>query len=57
MRDPKRIGRILKKLETAWLLEPDWRLTQLIINISWDNNWNLEDEDLEDMLDNFIKNI
>jgi hypothetical protein len=32
MRDPERISRILKKLETLWLRHPDQRLGQLLEN-------------------------
>lgn len=31
-RDPERIDRMIELLRAAWRLQPDWRLTQLIIN-------------------------
>ena len=41
MRDPKRIDRMLKKLEELWKQNPDWRLGQLVFNSAahagWDN--------------------
>jgi hypothetical protein len=33
MRDPERIERILEKLKTVWVNQPDTRLLQLLINI------------------------
>jgi hypothetical protein len=32
MRDPERIGRILKKIEEEWSKNPDLRLMQLLYN-------------------------
>jgi hypothetical protein len=32
MRDPARIDRIIEQLRAAWHRNPDWRLTQLVIN-------------------------
>lgn len=34
MRDPERIDRIITNLRTFWKENPDWRLTQLVWNIS-----------------------
>ena len=34
MRDPARIDRIVEQLRAAWHHNPDWRLTQLLINAS-----------------------
>lgn len=36
MRDPKRIPRILAKLQAAWLSNPDQRLGQLLVNVNRD---------------------
>jgi uncharacterized protein YihD (DUF1040 family) len=57
MRDPKRIPRILKKLETAWKEYPDMRLIQLLLFLGKDEDRNLdafyiEDRHLEEVLDN-----
>jgi len=55
MRDRERIKRILKLLEETWSKIPDWRLTQLVINITdTDHNcgpvFYVEDEDFEKKL-------
>ena len=42
MRDPKRIKRILDKLEIVWNDSPDWRLGQLIENMRVDSNLEYE---------------
>ena len=34
MRDPARIDRMIELLRAAWQRNPDWRLTQLLINAS-----------------------
>ena len=34
MRDPERIDRILSKLGERWKVNPDWRLGQLLCNIT-----------------------
>ena len=34
MRDPNRIPKTLKAVEKLWKANPDWRLGQLIVNIS-----------------------
>jgi hypothetical protein len=58
MRDPKRIPRIIKKLEKAWKRSPDQRLGQFISNLigpgPQDVFW-LEDLFLEDYLDHLIE--
>lgn len=60
MRDPARIHKLLGKLYTAWLLNPDMRLGQLLINLSnlkpydADLLWNTEDDKWEEILDNYI---
>ena len=51
MRNQQRIQKILDLLEKVWQEVPDWRLGQLIENISRDMGWNdayyVEDDDLE----------
>lgn len=59
MRDPKRIKRIIEKVEKIWEKNPEWRLTQLIMNalsMSTDPYY-IEDDDLEKALDNLKVNI
>ena len=34
MRDPNRIDTIIEAVKEEWKKEPDWRLGQLIVNIS-----------------------
>jgi hypothetical protein len=34
VRDPNRIDPILQKLRDVWLANPDWRLGQLVVNVS-----------------------
>ena len=57
MRDPNRIPKVLKAIQEIWEKHPDWRLTQLIINVvetkrlSRDASlgadlWNVEDDEL-----------
>lgn len=36
MRDPKRIDKVMDALKSVWKKVPDWRLGQLIVNISRD---------------------
>jgi len=54
MRDPKRIDRIIGLLRTAWKNNPDWRLGQLVVNLSsfagvfpTPDTFYIEDEDSE----------
>jgi len=47
MRDPKRIPKILKELETFWLTNPDLRLCQIVINWGY---YYLEDEHFIEIL-------
>jgi hypothetical protein len=57
MRDPKRIPRIVAKLEKAWELVPDWRLGQLISNLLGPGPQDVfhpGDEKWESLLDEFI---
>lgn len=54
MRDPKRIKRLLNKLEKVWSKQPDIRLYQLLINLGLlpdGHYWNIEDTDIEEVLD------
>lgn len=36
MRDPKRISKILKELEEFWKQVPNWRLGQVISNLTYE---------------------
>lgn len=57
MRDIKRIPIIIKKLERAWKLVPDWRLGQLISNLQGVGKQDIfftEDDEWEIMIDNLI---
>ena len=59
MRDPKRIKRILKKIEVIWIEYPDFRLTQLIMNalaLSRDP-YHIEDDKLEKALDDLKERL
>jgi hypothetical protein len=56
MRDPKRIKRILNKIEECWNKYPDFRLGQLLINATQkDILYYFEDDDLEVAIDAFDK--
>ena len=56
MRDPKRIKRILNKIEECWNKYPDFRLGQLLINATQkDILYYFEDDDLEASIDLFSK--
>lgn len=46
MRDPARIDEILAALERAWKANPDLRLTQLIGNGFYGDNYYTEDDEL-----------
>ena len=54
MRDPNRITKTLKAIEKFWMANPDWRLGQLIVNISRAAGCNdpffLEDDKLLEIL-------
>lgn len=54
MRDPKRIKKILKQIETIWLEYPDLRLMQLLLNpLGLSGNtqiYYLEDDNLSEAL-------
>lgn len=55
MRDPKRIPKILAKLQLLWEELPDQRLCQLISNVTGRSRgqdiFYIEDEDFEKMID------
>jgi len=59
MRDPERIQRILRRLEAVWELNPDLRLGQLLLNVvnpdDFNSLWNLEDDVLEELIQEWIK--
>lgn len=57
MRNPKKITRILKKVEKLWKKYPDLRLGQLIMNLAYDNidPYYMEDKKLETRIDTHIK--
>jgi len=60
MREPKRIPRLLKKLEQVWIKVPDLRLGQGLENIARDRGidlFYLEDDELERILDLIIEEI
>lgn len=57
MRDPDRIARTLRRIETLWSRYPDWRLGQLLLNLAdWadDDLWNLEDDRLLEVLEEHL---
>ena len=56
MRDPKRIKRVLKLIEKFWDKVPDWRLGQLLVNVSKHNDpFYYEDDELEKELKRIMK--
>lgn len=59
MRDPNRITRIVKKIESLWYKYPDWRLCQLIMNTLAMNEdpYYIEDDKFEQAIDNLLKEI
>ncbi len=57
-RDSDRIPRILAKFEKIWKGSPDLRFLQMVSNLQanmFDNPFYLEDNELEERLDNYIK--
>ena len=57
MRDPKRIKRILDKIEIIWTKYPDLRLNQLIYYLTPRNSdalYSFEDDKFENALDAYI---
>lgn len=62
MRDPERIDRIVALLQEVWRKEPNWRLTQLVINASDTHHdcgsvYYLEDDELEQRLQRLAMSI
>lgn len=59
MREQARIKRILISIKKLWLENPDLRFGQLLANITPEFNeaWNLEDSELEDLLKKEYKRI
>lgn len=62
MRNPERIQEVLKELEEFWKQVPDWRLGQVISNISYElmgNNdpFYMEDDKLLELLQSKNKKI
>ena len=63
MREPRRIHRILDKIEKIWRENPDLRLVQLLLNLgiiaydppSSSKNFYYDDDMAEARLDEFIK--
>jgi len=43
MRDPNRIDLIMEKLTKIWKLHPDWRLCQLLYNVTISTGWKQKD--------------
>jgi len=60
MRDPERIESILHLIKKAWKRNPDWRLCQLLSNMSVAVGWKnfdlfyLEDDLLREGLNNYL---
>ena len=58
-RDPNRIDRVLELLREAWHLQPDFRLTQLVMVVTdkpedGSAAWHTEDDTMEQKLRAFI---
>ena len=61
MRNPERIPKIIKELEEFWKQNPNWRLGQVISNLSYElmaNNdpFYMEDSNLLELLKTYNKN-
>ena len=61
MRNPERISKVIKELERFWEENPDWRLGQVVSNLSYElmgNNdpFYMEDKDLLELLKQKNKN-
>lgn len=57
-RRPSRIPLVMRKLQIAWELVPDWRLCQLISNLHGNGQQDIfytEEDELDSALDSFIK--
>ena len=59
MRDPKRIKRILGHIEEIWKVNPDLRMTQLIMNALeiYEDPYYIEDDHLEKKLIDVKKHL
>ncbi|MCK9369520.1 hypothetical protein M0R04_06405 [Candidatus Dojkabacteria bacterium] len=55
MRDPKRIPKIIKRLEKIWKKLPDLRIGQLIENVFRGNGYYYEDDEYIQILEDFYK--
>lgn len=61
MRSPDRIPEVVKELEEFWKHNPDWRLGQIISNLSYELTANndpffIEDNRLLELLKTYNKN-
>lgn len=54
MRDPERIDEFCEQLKEYWHRVPDWRFTQLVINVLGVNRYYLEDDDALETFKNFF---
>ena len=55
MRDPERIDRIIEKFTYIWKYYPNWRMSQLYVNLfGSEDTFYLEDDKLEARLDEVI---
>ena len=64
MRDPNRIPGYAQRLAAAWAKVPDWRLSQLLTNITLDyiNKYDIEpfymeDEQFLTYIENYVEEI
>ena len=60
MRDPKRIPKILKRLEKAWLKHPDLRLGQILVAVKgliFGDIFYVEDEKLIDDIEFLLQKV
>ena len=60
MRNPERIGRVLRKLERYWNANPDLRLAQILGNAFPRGpvaNYAMEDTEVEDFLDDQLARL
>lgn len=60
MRDPKRISKVLERIQEIWERNPDWRLAQIVVNaakmvehkdVTQSRLFNLEDDKLLEGVD------
>ena len=58
MRDPKRIKKVLETIERVWSKVPDWRLSQLIVNLNGGNDpFYVEDDVLIEQLERMEEDV